>query len=87
MTSSSLNFMTAAGLNVAGLIGGAFIIEVLFAINGMGRLAIFSVALEDYPVVAAIVALLTVSHVVLNFVVDVLYSILDPRVRIQDVKA
>jgi peptide/nickel transport system permease protein len=78
---SSLNFMTAVGLNIAGLIGGAFIIEILFAINGMGRLAIFSVALEDYPVVAAIVALLTVSYVTINFLVDLLYSVLDPRIR------
>ena len=78
---SSLNFTTALGLNVAGLIGGAFIIEILFAINGMGRLAIFSVVLEDYTVVAAIVALLTVAYVMLNFVVDLLYSVLDPRIR------
>jgi peptide/nickel transport system permease protein len=78
---SSLNFMTAVGLNIAGLIGGAFIIEVLFAINGMGRLVIFSVLLEDYSVVAAIVALLTVAYVFANFVVDILYSILDPRIR------
>ena len=78
---SSLNFMTAVGLNIAGLIGGAFIIEVLFAINGMGRLVIFSVVLEDYSVVAAIVALLTVAYVFANFLVDVLYSVLDPRIR------
>lgn len=78
---SSLNFTTAAGLNVAGLIGGAFIIEVLFAINGMGRLAINSVVLEDFAVVAAIVALLTVAYVTLNFVVDMLYAVLDPRIR------
>lgn len=78
---SSLNLTTAAGLNVAGLIGGAFIIEILFAINGIGRLAIQSVLLEDYPVVAAIVALLTVSYVTINFLVDGLYSVLDPRIR------
>ena len=78
---SSLNFTTALGLNIAGLIGGALIIEVLFAINGMGRLVIFSVVLEDFEVVAAIVALLTVAYVTLNFVVDVMYSVLDPRIR------
>ena len=78
---SSLNFTTAFGLNVAGLIGGAFIIEILFAINGMGRLAILSVILEDYTVVAAIVALLTVAYVTVNFVIDILYSVLDPRIR------
>jgi peptide/nickel transport system permease protein len=78
---SSLNFTTALGLNIAGLVGGAFIIEVLFAINGMGRLVIQSVALNDFQVVAAVVALLTVAYVVLNFVVDILYSVLDPRIR------
>ena len=75
---SSLNLTTAIGLNVAGLIGGALIIEVLFAINGIGRLAIQSVILNDFAVVAAIVAILTVAYVVVNFVVDVLYTVLDP---------
>ena len=78
---SSLNLTTAIGLNIAGLIGGAFIIEVLFAINGIGRLVIVSVVLNDYAAVAAIVALLTVAYVAMNFLVDVLYSILDPRIR------
>ena len=78
---SSLNLTTAIGLNVAGLIGGALIIEVLFAINGIGRLAIQSVILNDFAVVAAIVAILTVAYVVVNFVVDVLYTVLDPRIR------
>lgn len=78
---SSLNFTTAVGLNVAGLIGGTLIIEVLFAINGMGRLIIQSVILEDFNVVAAAVAILTIAYVGLNFVVDLLYSVLDPRIR------
>lgn len=78
---SSLNFTTAVGLNVAGLIGGTLIIEVLFAINGMGRLIIQSVILEDFNVVAAAVAILTIAYVGLNFIVDLLYSVLDPRIR------
>lgn len=78
---SSLNFTTAVGLNVAGLVGGAFIIEVLFAINGMGNLVIRSVLLEDFNVVAAAVAILTIAYVSLNFVVDLLYAWLDPRIR------
>lgn len=78
---SSLNFTTAVGLNVAGLVGGAFIIEVLFAINGMGNLVIRSVLLEDFNVVAAVVAILTIAYVSLNFIVDVLYAWLDPRIR------
>lgn len=78
---SSLNFITAFGLNVAGLIGGAFIVEVLFAINGIGRLTIQSVLLKDYAVVAAAVALLTVAYVTVNLIIDLLYSALDPRIR------
>ncbi len=78
---SSLNFTTAVGLNVAGLVGGAFIIEILFAINGMGSLVIRSVILEDFNVVAAVVAILTIAYVTLNFIVDLLYAWLDPRIR------
>jgi len=78
---SSLNFTTAVGLNVAGLVGGAFIIEVLFAINGMGNLVIRSVVAEDFNVVAAVVAILTIAYVSLNFIVDLLYAWLDPRIR------
>lgn len=78
---SSLNLTTAIGLNVAGLIGGAFIIEVLFAINGMGRLTILRVGQEDFPVVTAVVALLTVAYVTVNFIVDLLYRVIDPRIR------
>ncbi len=78
---SSLNFVTALGLNVAGLVGGAFIIEVLFAINGMGNLVIRSVVLEDFNVVAAVVAILTIAYVSLNFFVDLMYAWLDPRIR------
>lgn len=78
---SSLNFTTAVGLNVAGLVGGALIIEVLFAIPGMGKLIIGSVIPGDFNVVAAAVAILTIGYVSLNFLVDMLYSVLDPRIR------
>lgn len=78
---SSINLVTAIGLQVAGLIGGAFVIEVLFAIPGIGRLLIDSVGQGDYNVVAAIVALVSVGYVVINTLIDVLYSLIDPRIR------
>ncbi|MEM7140931.1 MAG: ABC transporter permease [Actinomycetota bacterium] len=81
---SSLNTVTAAGLNVGGLIGGAFIVEVLFAYQGMGRLLIQAITGQDYYVVAAIVAILSIGYVVVNFLVDILYSVLDPRIRAVD---
>jgi len=81
---SSLNTLTAAGLNVGGLIGGAFIIEVMFSYQGMGRILIEAVFGNDYFMVAGIVAILSVGYVLVNFVVDILYSVLDPRIRTVD---
>ena len=81
---SSLNTLTAAGLNVGALIGGAFIVEVLFAYQGMGRILIESVVAGDYFVIGAIVVILSVGYVTVNFVVDLLYPVLDPRIRAVD---
>lgn len=79
---SSINTLTNIGLQVAGLIGGAFVVEVLFAIPGMGRLLIDSVGLGDYNTVAAIVALVSVGYVLINTLIDVLYAVIDPRIRV-----
>lgn len=78
---SSLGLLTAVGLNTAALIGGALVVEILFAVPGMGRLAIGAVFGEDYDVVMAVVLLLSVGFIVVNFVVDLLYSVIDPRIR------
>ena len=78
---SSLTLLTVAGLNVGTLIGGAVVIENIFNIHGMGFLisdAIFRrqlVALQSY------VALLALGYVLVNFIVDILYAIFDPRIR------
>lgn len=78
---SSLNTVTAAGLAIGDLIGGALIVEILFAFPGMGQLLVESVLRSDYFVVAGVVALFSVAYVSINFAVDILYSILDPRIR------
>ena len=57
-------------------------IEVLFAIPGTGRLMIDAVGQHDYNVVAAIVALVSVGYVVINLLVDLTYSLIDPRIRV-----
>jgi peptide/nickel transport system permease protein len=78
---SSLTLLTVAGLNVGTLIGGALIVEVIFHVNGLG-FAIYDaisrrqyIALQDYIAVVAIV------YVLVNFAVDGLYRVLDPRIR------
>lgn len=76
---SMLNLLTAFGLNLASLLAGTFVIEVLFAVNGVGRLLIHSVLAQDYPVVTACVSLISVTYVLVNSVVDAIYRRLDPR--------
>jgi len=78
---ASLSLLTAIGLNTGGLIGGALIIELLFAIPGMGRLAITAIFSEDYVVLQGVVLLFSVGFVAVNFIVDALYAVVDPRIR------
>ena len=74
--------VTIAGLDLAGLLGGAIIVEQVFGIPGLGKLALTSVLDSDLSVTAAIVLLAGVFIIVANLVVDVLYAVIDPRVRI-----
>lgn len=78
---SSLPLLTAVGLNTGGLIGGALIIENLFAIPGLGRLIVSSIFQEDLVVVQGLVLIFSAAYVMVNFAVDLLYATVDPRVR------
>jgi len=74
--------VTLAGLDFAGLIGGAIITETIFNLPGLGRLTLRSVYEFDLPVVLATTILAAVVVIVMNLIVDMLYAVLDPRVRI-----
>jgi peptide/nickel transport system permease protein len=78
---STFSLITVAGLNTGTLIGGALIVEVIFALPGIGSLAVTSIFQRDYLVVQGTVVLIAVGYVLVNFVVDVIYVIVDPRVR------
>ncbi len=73
--------VTVAGLSVADMLAGAFIIEFVFAWNGMGRLAVGAVEVGDMPVVLAYVLFVAVVYLLVNLAVDLLYGALDPRLR------
>jgi peptide/nickel transport system permease protein len=73
---------TVMGLQLGGLLGGAVVTETIFAVPGIGRLAIESIFTRDYPMVQGVVLLSAVAIVFVNFAVDVLYSVLDPRIRL-----
>jgi len=72
---------TVLALEFGGLLGGAVIVETVFAWPGVGRLMTDSIAARDYAVVQACVLLVAVVFVVINFLVDISYGILDPRIR------
>lgn len=74
--------ITVAGLDLGSYLGGAAIIEQVFNLNGVGKLAINAVQSSDLPVIVATVLLGAFTIVVLNFVVDILYAVVDPRVRL-----
>jgi ABC-type dipeptide/oligopeptide/nickel transport system permease component len=81
LRNASLPVVTVLGLELAGLLTGTVIVEIVFAWPGVGRLAVQSVSFRDYPVVQATVLLITAIFVLVNLLVDLSYFFLDPRVR------
>lgn len=78
---SSLTLLTVAGLNVGTLIGGTVIIEVIFSMPGIGTLLFEAIQARQYIALQSLVAIIAVGYVIVNFLVDVLYAVLDPRIR------
>jgi ABC-type dipeptide/oligopeptide/nickel transport system permease component len=73
--------VTVVGIQLGYLLGGAVIVEAIFAVPGVGRLALDSINMRDYPVVQGTVLFITVVFVFINLAVDILYAYLDPRVH------
>ena len=73
--------ITFFALVIAEILAGSIIVEQVFSVPGIGRLLISSISNRDYPVVQAIVLYITAVVVIINFIVDVLYQFLDPRVK------
>ena len=78
---SSFTLLTVLGINIGRLMGGALIVEIIFGLPGVGRLLIESIYARDLVVVQGVVAFVAVAFVLINFVVDMLYGVLDPRIR------
>jgi peptide/nickel transport system permease protein len=79
--------VTVVGLELGNLIAFSVVTETVFAWPGMGKLIIDSIQLLDRPIIVAYLMIIVFMFVTINLVVDILYSVLDPRVRLQDVKA
>lgn len=78
---SMFSVITVFGINAGALIGGALVVETYFRIPGIGSAIVEAILREDFPVVLALVMIIAIGFVVLNFLVDLLYTYLDPRVR------
>jgi peptide/nickel transport system permease protein/oligopeptide transport system permease protein len=73
--------LTAIGLQLGALLGGAVLTESVFGWPGVGRLLLDSIFSRDYPMVQGLVLLFAVTYIVVNLLVDLLYAVVDPRVR------
>ncbi len=82
LRNAMLPVLTIIGLQLGALLGGAVITEMIFSWPGLGQLTIESIQKRDYPVVQACILFITSSYVIVNTVTDVLYAILDPRIRL-----
>jgi len=78
---ASLPTITVVGLEIGYLFGGAFVIEKVFAYPGIGQLTVDSISGRDYPMVQASVLLFAVSFAIVNLMVDLIYGVIDPRIR------
>lgn len=82
LRNSLIPLLTIVGLQIGGILGGAFVIETIFLWPGIGKLAIDSIFAKDYPVVQGVVLLAAFSYMLINLLVDLSYVFLDPRIRL-----
>jgi len=81
LRNASVPIVTVVGIGIALLIGGAVVTETVFAIPGLGRLTVDSVLRRDYPVIQGVILLFSFAYVLINLIIDVSYTFLDPRIR------
>lgn len=82
LRNSLIVVVTIVGLQLGGLISGAVVTEQIFGLPGFGKMTIDAVFQRDYPVIQAVVLLTATAYIVINFFVDLLYSVIDPRIRV-----
>jgi peptide/nickel transport system permease protein len=81
LKNAAVPIVTVVGLGVASLIGGVVVTETVFAIPGLGRLTVDAILQRDYPVIQGIVLMFSFVYVIINLIVDLLYTLFDPRIR------
>jgi peptide/nickel transport system permease protein len=82
LKNAAIPLVTVIGLQIGFVLGGAFVVELIFNWPGVGLLALQAIATRDFPVVQGVVMLVAVVFVVANLLVDIAYAYLNPRVRL-----
>ena len=83
LRNSLIVVITIVGLQLGALISGAVVTERIFALPGFGKLTVDAVFQRDYPVIQAVVLITATAYIVINLLVDLLYSVIDPRIRVR----
>jgi peptide/nickel transport system permease protein len=83
LKNAMIPIVTVLGLQIGTLLGGAVVTETVFAWPGVGTLVLDAITRRDYPVVQATIVLIALVYAVVNLGVDLLYGVLDPRVRVR----
>lgn len=83
LKNAMIPILTIFGLITAEIVAGTIVVEQVFALPGMGQLLITAISYRDFPLVQGIVMYITIAVVLINFAVDILYSIIDPRIRLR----
>ena len=81
LKNASVPIVTVIGIGVALLIGGVVVTESVFNIPGLGRLTVQAILNRDYPIIQGVMLIFSVTYVVVNLLVDMSYTLLDPRIR------
>ena len=81
LKNASVPIVTVIGIGIALLIGGAVVTESVFAIPGLGRLTVDAILRRDYPVIQGVVLLFSFVYVLVNLGIDLIYTLIDPRIR------
>ncbi|MBV9328157.1 MAG: ABC transporter permease [Chloroflexi bacterium] len=81
LRNAAIPVITVAGLSLARLLGGAVIVETIFGLPGIGRYVFDAISTRDYPVVQGVTLVVAVAFVLVSLLIDVLYAVVDPRLR------
>ncbi|MGO4677475.1 ABC transporter permease [Bosea sp. 2YAB26] len=81
LKNAAIPIVTIIGIGIALLIGGAVVTESVFAIPGLGRLTVDAILRRDYPVIQGVVLMFSFVYVLVNLIIDLVYTLLDPRIR------